>query len=263
MGNNCSFLIIDDEPFALEYIHETLEEAKSDNKFFSNYEIMTTSTYHNFIALVKEHRPNVIFLDIQMPLKTGIEIARYIRDNYLELGYEDKNMPILSYITAYENKYHWQSKELGIVDFISKPVNVERLQQTLTLIENKYFPFIKKSQNKENSTPVCKFEDITICMKDVLFFQAESKNISVYYLKDNRIYTCVMNSTLQKIQEDFPDLLKTHRAYLLNTSYYKVLHEKGDETYIELDTEELRTIPVARRMKQEVKKRLNITKEKE
>lgn len=78
------------------------------------------------VALVDEHRPDVVFLDIRMPGLTGVDAARDI----LQLDYGDEGCaPEIVFITAYD-QYAVQAFEQGAVDYVLKPAQADRLQRT-------------------------------------------------------------------------------------------------------------------------------------
>ena len=82
------------------------------------------------VSLVDEHRPDIVFLDIRMPGLTGVEAARQIaqlpaRDEHDD----DDDLPEIVFITAYD-QYAVEAFEQGVVDYVLKPAERERLQLT-------------------------------------------------------------------------------------------------------------------------------------
>jgi DNA-binding LytR/AlgR family response regulator len=78
------------------------------------------------VALVEQHRPDVVFLDIRMPGLTGVEAARQIAQ--MELGPEDW-LPQIVFITAYD-QYAVEAFEQGVADYVLKPAEAARLKLT-------------------------------------------------------------------------------------------------------------------------------------
>lgn len=78
------------------------------------------------VQAVKEHQPDVIFLDIRMPGLTGVEAAKEIAQ--LELS-DDALLPEMVFITAYD-QYAIDAFEQGVVDYVLKPAEPERLRLT-------------------------------------------------------------------------------------------------------------------------------------
>ena len=78
------------------------------------------------VQAVKDHQPDVIFLDIRMPGLTGVEAAKEIAQ--LELS-DDALLPEMVFITAYD-QYAIDAFEQGVVDYVLKPAEPERLRLT-------------------------------------------------------------------------------------------------------------------------------------
>ena len=83
------------------------------------------------VDLVAQHRPEVVFLDIRMPGLTGVEAARRIAQ--MELA-ADELLPEVVFITAYD-QYAVEAFEQGVVDYVLKPAERERLQTTVERIQ--------------------------------------------------------------------------------------------------------------------------------
>ena len=79
------------------------------------------------VQAVKDHQPDVIFLDIRMPGLTGVEAAKEIAQ--LDLG-DDALLPEMVFITAYD-QYAIEAFEQGVVDYVLKPAETERLRATV------------------------------------------------------------------------------------------------------------------------------------
>jgi DNA-binding LytR/AlgR family response regulator len=79
------------------------------------------------VQAVKDHQPDVVFLDIRMPGLTGVEAAKEIAQ--LDLG-EEALLPEMVFITAYD-QYAIEAFEQGVVDYVLKPAEIERLQRTV------------------------------------------------------------------------------------------------------------------------------------
>ena len=81
------------------------------------------------VALVDEHRPDIVFLDIRMPGLTGVDAARQIAQLPPREGSDDELLPEIVFITAYD-QYAVEAFEQGAVDYVLKPAERERLQLT-------------------------------------------------------------------------------------------------------------------------------------
>lgn len=85
------------------------------------------------VQAVKDHQPDVIFLDIRMPGLTGVEAAKEIAQ--LDLG-DDALLPEMVFITAYD-QYAMEAFEHGVVDYVLKPAETERLRATVARLNKR------------------------------------------------------------------------------------------------------------------------------
>ena len=85
------------------------------------------------VQAVKDHQPDVIFLDIRMPGLTGVEAAKEIAQ--LDLG-EEALLPELVFITDYD-QYAIEAFEQGVVDYVLKPAETSRLKVTVDRLKSK------------------------------------------------------------------------------------------------------------------------------
>ena len=81
------------------------------------------------VALVDEHRPDIVFLDIRMPGLTGVDAAKQIAQLPPREGQDDELLPEIVFITAYD-QYAVEAFEQGVADYVLKPAERERLQLT-------------------------------------------------------------------------------------------------------------------------------------
>ncbi|MDC8784979.1 LytR/AlgR family response regulator transcription factor [Roseateles koreensis] len=85
------------------------------------------------VALVREHRPDLVFLDIRMPGLTGVDAARQIAQLPED---EDWLVPEIVFITAYD-QYAVEAFEQGVADYVLKPAERERLTLTVDRIKKR------------------------------------------------------------------------------------------------------------------------------
>jgi DNA-binding LytR/AlgR family response regulator len=90
------------------------------------------------VELTRQHRPDIVFLDIRMPGLTGVEAARQIAQLPDEIADEQEAWPgcEIVFITAYD-QYAVEAFEQGVVDYVLKPAERERLQLTVERIRKR------------------------------------------------------------------------------------------------------------------------------
>ncbi|PZP32494.1 MAG: DNA-binding response regulator [Roseateles depolymerans] len=114
------------------------------------------------VELVKEHKPDLVFLDIRMPGLTGVEAAREIAQLPDD---DDWLVPEIVFITAYD-QYAVEAFEQGVADYVLKPAERERLQLTVARI---------KKRLAQRSAPTPDFSDSAPAPLQQLLHQLSSQ----------------------------------------------------------------------------------------
>jgi len=196
-------IIIDDEPLAIALIEDHVSK-------FSNLEIVATC--HNAIEgfeVLKSQQVDLIFLDIQMPMLTGIEFLKSLN-----------NPPKVIFTTAYR-EYAIESYELEVVDYLLKPISFDRFFKAV----NKYFKSI------ESKTIIIPTESKLDATTNHIYVNMNKKHHKILFadilyaesLKDYvRIHTVNAKIITKEKISDFekklpPFFLRTHRSYIINT----------------------------------------------
>jgi len=106
-------LIVDDEPLARQRLEDLLQRE-------AGVEIVGTADNGDAaIQAIRDWKPDLLFLDVQMPGKTGLDVVR-------EIGPE--RMPATIFVTAYD-QYALTAFEIAAVDYVVKPFDDERFEQ--------------------------------------------------------------------------------------------------------------------------------------
>jgi two-component system LytT family response regulator len=106
-------LIVDDEPLARQRLEDLLRAEPGVDI------VASVDNGGAAVEAVRSLRPDIAFLDVQMPGKTGIDVVR-------EVGPEV--MPLTIFVTAYD-RYALQAFDLAAVDYLVKPFDDERFEQ--------------------------------------------------------------------------------------------------------------------------------------
>lgn len=188
-----SVAIVEDDLFFQEELAKLLASVP---------EIDLAGTFTNgeeFLSFVQEHRPQILFLDIGLPGISGIEVADRVRKDfpYIEIVF----------ITADEN-HGRDAIRLYASDYISKPLDANRLFETLTRI-------IKKPPLPEKKIELKCEDTIEILNQEVIYLvEALIKRTLVY--TGTRTLTCSQSLKEIAAQLDNEMFFKTNRSYLVN-----------------------------------------------
>lgn len=113
-------LVVDDEPIARQVLREELEEAESVEV------IGEAASGWEALEQIRNHDPDVVFLDLQMPGMTGLDVVRQL---------EGPRLPVVVVVTAYD-QYAVEAFEAGAVDYLLKPVSQQRLAKSLERVRS-------------------------------------------------------------------------------------------------------------------------------
>ena len=106
-------LIVDDEPLARQRLEDLLRDDEDVTI------VAAVDNGNTAVDAVRTLRPDLVFLDVQMPGKTGLDVIR-------EIGADD--MPPTIFVTAYD-RYALQAFDLAALDYLVKPFDDERFEQ--------------------------------------------------------------------------------------------------------------------------------------
>ncbi len=218
-------LIVDDEPLALIRLRSQIERLFPEVEVVDTYTDSTEAMYG-----VTTHRPDVVFLDIQMPETDGLMLGRQIQA--AAPGIE------IVFVSGYDS-YAVKAFELYALDYLLKPVQEERLRQTILRLQNKLNQRTAGSESDENEADadrplVCCFNRLQFKPpgKDAMLAKwrtSKAQELFAYLLHHrNRI---VSRGVLMELL--WPDLEEEKAAKQLYTTIYfirQTLKQYGMDT---------------------------------
>ncbi|MFW8590921.1 LytR/AlgR family response regulator transcription factor [Glaciecola sp. 2405UD65-10] len=126
-----SAMVVDDEPLAIEGLKLRLQ------KIPDIHVIGQAEDGDSAIALCQELQPDVLFIDLNLPGINGLEVVQSLQSD---------NMPLVVFVSAH-SEYALDAFELSAIDYLLKPVNLGRLQQTMERIRERLTP-LERDQEK-------------------------------------------------------------------------------------------------------------------
>ncbi|MEL6923582.1 MAG: LytTR family DNA-binding domain-containing protein [Bacteroidota bacterium] len=195
-------IIIDDEPLALDVLETYISQMPELNL------VQRCNNALEANEAIKSNDVDLMFLDIQMPQLTGIDFLKTL-----------SNPPLVIFTTAYDN-YAIEGFELDAVDYLLKPISLDRFMKSV----NKAVKQIELKQKE--SAPSGKDEGT-----DFIFVKADKKLVKVKYddiiyiegLKDYVIIRLeagrvITLQTMKSLEEKLPEgnFKRIHRSYIIN-----------------------------------------------
>ncbi len=188
------------------------------------------------MSLVEEHRPQVVFLDVEMPGKTGVECGRLIQDM-------DPSI-ILIFATAHD-QYMGDAFEVYAFDYLIKPFKVDRVMRTLerardriirvTEDDDEELPQLPKAAQPKIATGrlMLRHKDGVsfVSMSDILLVQREDRSTVIYTRGGGRYVTSdALGETEARLDPSV--FFRCHKSYIINLNEISAITPYGRWTYI-------------------------------
>jgi DNA-binding LytR/AlgR family response regulator len=198
-------LVVEDELPALEELRYRLQEADP------TAEVEGATTALDALRLLKQRQFDVVFADIQMPGLSGLELADLIK--------EFDQPPAVVFVTAYD-EYAIRAFELRAVDYLLKPVALDRLRETLERLrsgrgraspDNGPQP---RTPGLEKLPVEAAGRTILIDLPEIRY--AEAREDIVYVRTYNKLYPTRFSLNDLERRLPMPPFLRIHRAIIAN-----------------------------------------------
>ena len=198
------------------------------------------------LAAIHRLRPDVVFLDIQMPRVSGLEMVGMI---------EASAFPHIVFVTAYD-EHALRAFEEHAADYLLKPIDPQRLAKTLDWLRSGARPSAKAFPGADSilrQIPcIARNRIILMALDEVEYVHTDVCGVQVV----GRERQGVTELTLKLLQERTP-FMRCHRQYLINLDHIAEI-ELLENGAAEIVTPSGKRVPVSRRHLREIKDKLLI-----
>lgn len=234
-------LIVDDEPFARDEMAEMLAN-EPDTEIIGK-----AGNALEAIAAINRLHPDVVFLDIQMPQISGLQLLTML---------DPERMPHIVFVTAFD-EFAVKAFEEHAFDYLLKPVESGRLAKTLARLRRVRSP--QSVAVLADNTPLaqlpCYGHNRVYLIKTETVQSALSRPSGIYLVDaDGKEH---FTELTLKTLEDKTQLLRCHRQYLVNPAQISEIRFSNHGA-VEIICHGNRTVPVSRRFVRSVKDALAI-----
>lgn len=221
---NIKCIITDDEPVARKGLQSYVEKVD----FLTLTGVCEDAIQLN--TLLKTERPDLLFLDIEMPYLSGLDLLATLT-----------NPPKVIITSAYE-QYALKGYEFDVTDYLLKPIPFERFLKAVNKVHDlllkeippgaEEFLFVKSDKQMKK-----------IFLKDILFIEGLENYICIYTVSDKTL----VHSTMKNIYSSLPesDFIQTHRSFIVNINRVSLI----EGNILNIEGHE---IPVARNYREQV-----------
>jgi len=225
-------VIAEDEPVLARTLTRLLEQVWPELRIVGVADDGLRAT-----ELALELAPDVMFLDIKMPGRTGIEVAEAVADDWPD----DRAEPLVVFITAYDH-FAVPAFERAAVDYLLKPATTERLQQSVDRLKSRLaqraaspqagdmaalmqrmqslaMPQAASSDSSERIKVIRAGVGNTVRMipvADVVCFEATEKYVNVVTPTGEALVRMSLRELMARI--DSNDFIQVHRSVMVNSA---------------------------------------------
>ncbi len=242
-------VIIDDEPNAREKMQLLLE------RYCKDVQVMALAKdADEGIAAIQEHKPDLIFLDIEMPVLTGFDMLKKIP----EINFE------IIFTTAHDH-YAIKAIKFSALDYLLKPIDLDQLQEAVKKVAGRktektslaQYQMLKNNLEKKHSameqlSVPAQTGMIFIKVPDIVYCEADSNYTKIFLHNKQKI---VSSRTLKEYEEllDESGFIRIHHSYLVNKIHVReYLKGEGGQILMNDGT----ALDVSRRKKEQVLEKL-------
>lgn len=206
-------LVVDDESLARARLCTLLGDCRAPAALV----VAQAASATEALAVLQTHAVDLVLADIHMPGADGLALARALR--------ERKAPPALVFVTAH-TEHAVDAFELEVLDYLSKPVRLERLQTALQKVR-RYLQ--QRADAGHDEGPVLTIQDRhkthRVALREVLYFKAELKYVTVRTAE--RAY--IWDGSLSEVEARFPGLLmRVHRNAMVAMRAVVALEKYND-----------------------------------
>lgn len=233
-------LLVDDEAKARSMLRNIITE------YCSGIEIIgEAGSVSEAVKIINKQQPNLVFLDIEMPIENGFALFDYFEQPPFET----------IFCTAY-SEYALQAFEVSAVDYVLKPVSISKIQQAVekAIKTHGQNQIIEKVAVLKENIAVHQLQKIAlplhdglhfIRLEDVLYFEADGSYTHVITTKEKYL-VCKKVKEFDELLSNDSRFYRVHRSYLVNVLRVNKYSKKEGASLL---FENQKVIPVAREKK--------------
>ncbi|MBL7790411.1 MAG: response regulator transcription factor [Chitinophagales bacterium] len=245
--NRLTAIIIDDEKNSANALKLSIEEFENSVDV-----IKVCHTAKDALDYLQEHSPDIIFLDIEMPKMNGFDLLDRLNGNLKSH---------IIFTTAY-NQYAIQAIEHNALDYLLKPVDINKLHKSIEKVKNKMERkqqvFQSKSRHSaaHNKIYIPTAEGITFLdIEDIIRCESDNNYTMIYTKNHQRIMISKTLGDVEIMLEPYAIFCRIHQSHIVNTKCI-IKYLKQDGGAVELIDGSI--VEISRRKKDEFLKKMGL-----
>ncbi len=206
-------LLVDDENDALEALEWKLKN------YIENVEVTTCNSPIKAIDIINTKKPDVVFLDIQMPEMDGFTMIEKVENRDFNLIF-----------TTAHDEFALKAIKVSAIDYLLKPVDKDELMAAMDkikkskksdLLENKLQLLLNNINENSDKINISADGKVYLLDKDDVVMLKSDKSYTTIYLKSEQ--QILVSKTLKEVERkfQFPEFFRVHNSYLVNLNHVK------------------------------------------
>lgn len=219
-------IIIDDEPKARLLLKTILHDYCKDVEVLADCEDLPTG-----IKAIKKHQPHLVFLDIEMPGHSGLELLDYFNDDEINFS--------IIFTTAY-NEYAIKAFKLSAIDYLLKPLEHNIIIEAVEKYKSRFHHqnnalHLKQFQQNISAKPNADKRIIVPASQNIFFLKpeevimikAESSYSEIHLIDRSKIIASKNLKHFEEVLADNEHFIRCHKSYIINKQHIKQ-YSRGD-----------------------------------
>lgn len=225
-------LIIDDEPKARVLLDAIIKQ------YCPQIEVVAhCADLPSGVKAIKKHKPSLVFLDIEMPGHSGLELFDFFNDDEIDFD--------VIFTTAY-NEYAIQAFKFSAIDYLLKPIQHTQLIEATNrfLQQPKKYKLLQYKNFKENINISAGWEHKRVAVpsaqtihffkpSEIVMIKGEAAYSEIYFTNHTKLLASRNLKHFEDILRDIPIFFRCHKSYIINTQAV-LQYVKSDGGYIVL-----------------------------
>ncbi len=217
-------IVVDDEPLAREKLRGFLE-AESDFEVVAECRDGAEA-----VETIEREKPDLVFLDVQMPELSGFEVLEQL---------DPESFPTVIFVTAYD-QYALKAFEVHAVDYLLKPFDRERFQETLGRVRERRELGDARAKLQAMLEERSRYPDrlevrtsgrvVLVRLEEVIWIDAAGNYVKIHTTTE----ALTLRETMARIEERLnPELfLRIHRSTIVNVEHIRELQQQFHGDYV-------------------------------
>lgn len=237
-------ILVDDEPLARKLIRGFLQ---SDSRFAVMAEC---GDGFEAIKAIQQHKPDLVFLDVQMPRLSGFEVLELLEDP-----------PSIIFTTAFD-EYAIKAFEAGAIDYLLKPISPERFEKAIQRLFSQNSPTkvsppsLTANWSGAQRIVVKNGADVRIIpLHELMYLESMDDYVKLHTEKERHLKKQPLQQFEDRLQTS--GFVRIHRTILLNTAFLQKIEPMGKDQYVAL-LRNGQQLPISRQGYQRLKLSLGV-----